>query len=157
MPRGNRTRPSVIPIAPPFDRRRRVRHRRRVRDQRSTPPRLSASEYDALFSGAAPPQRPGTERQHAAEAAHLPLRQRVMRCDGGRMCTCCLRMRAQEFRQRQAVGVVPVRIGSVLVPRSTRIERAEDRRFRVLHEAQPLDILVVDRDDDAPTRCRCGR
>ena len=65
----------------PFGRHRRVRHRRRVRDQR-----LDAAEAfgqrqqpDAVQEAPGRLERPEVERQHAAEAAHLPRGQLVLR------------------------------------------------------------------------------
>jgi hypothetical protein len=58
---------------------------------------------------------------------------------------------AEELRERKAVGVVRLhadrqRLGAA--QHQKRVERAEDRPFRVLDELQPLDVVVARRDDD---------
>ena len=64
-----------------------------------------------------------------------------------------LRVRGEELGQRQAVGVVllPSAARSVLVPRSTSHESNGLRMAPggVLHELQPLDVVVAHGDDDA--------
>ena len=123
----------------------------------STPPRLSASASSRTpFEQAARRlERAELERQHPAEAAHLAGRQRVLRVRG----------QARDSRRggpwgasaRKRASASPfslcraIRIGSVLVPRSTSHESngLEDRPFRVLDESQPLDVVVPHGDDDA--------
>ena len=91
----------------------------------STPPRLSASamQPDGVQQPPRRLERSELERQHAAEAAHLALRQLVLRM--GRQARVVdvphLRVRGQELapapgRSRCAARM---RSGSVLVPRST--------------------------------------
>ena len=63
-----------------------------------------------------------------------------------------LRVRAQERGERHPVGVVRLhpdrqRLGPA--QHQERVERAQDRALRVLHEPQPLDVLVTHGDDDA--------
>src|SRR5476649_1510067 len=55
-----------------------------------------------------------------------------------------LRVRAQELGEREAVGVVRLhpdrqRLGPA--EHEERVERAQDRAFRVLYEPQPLDVV----------------
>ena len=137
-------------------RHRRVRHRRGMGDQR-----FDAAE--ALGERAQPHrveqpprglERSEVERDHAAEAAHLFLRQRVLRM--GRQPRIVapgdLRVRLQKLRHGEAVLVVPLhperqRLGAA--QHQPRVERAEDRALGVLHELQPLDVVVPRRDDDA--------
>ena len=63
-----------------------------------------------------------------------------------------LRMRREELGERQPVGAVlhhPDRERLGPAQHQPRIERSQDRAGRVLHELQPLDVVVAHRDDDA--------
>jgi hypothetical protein len=99
-------------------------------------------------------ERADVEREHAAEAAHLAARQRVVRVvrqprvdhppHAG--------MRREELGQGLPVrAVLPHAQGEGLgaAQDEPRVERAEDRAGRVLHEPQPLDVLVARRHDHA--------
>ena len=72
----------------------------------STPPRLSASDisFTRLQHALRVLERPDVERQHPAEAAHLPLRQLVLRMVGQARVEHLLHLRVcgQELRQRHA-------------------------------------------------------
>ena len=64
-----------------------------------------------------------------------------------------LRVFRQELRDGHPVDVVlrhpdGERLGPT--QHEPRVERAEDRSRRVLHEPQPLDVVIPDGDDDAP-------
>ena len=91
----------------------------------STPPRLSASAISRTRSSTAARalERADVERDEPAEAPHLALRQRVLRVRGqARVDACASPSGARPGTRRCAmrVGVVrSMRIGSVLVPRST--------------------------------------
>jgi hypothetical protein len=61
-------------------------------------------------------------------------------------------LRAQEFREREAVGIVRLhpdgqRLGAA--QDEERVERTENRALGVLHEPEPLDVVVAHGDDDA--------
>ena len=123
----------------------------------STPPRLSASAISRtpFSSRARRLERSELEREHAAEAAHLPraparAADATAGPDSRRAATfgCA----ARNSRQRQAVGVVlrhaqRQRLGAA--QHQPRVERAEDRARGVLDEPQPLDVVVARGDDDA--------
>ena len=116
----------------------------------STPPRLSASAINCTEFEERPRlvERTEIERDHAAEAAHLPFGQFVMRVIGqpGVVHLRDLRMAGQERRERHAVLVVPLhpdrqRLGAA--QNQPGVHRAEDRAFGILHEPQPLDVIVA--------------
>ena len=66
---------------PPLGRHGRVRHRRRMRDERLDAAEALGQRHqpDAVADPARPLERARIERHHPAEAAHLPLRQLVLR------------------------------------------------------------------------------
>ena len=90
---------------------RRVRHRRRMRDERFDAAEALGERHqpDAVQQRRARLERSEIEREHAAEAAHLPLRQRVLRMrrqPGIVDLAAPSGAPARNSREREAVGVV---------------------------------------------------
>ena len=122
----------------------------------STPPRLSASacRRTAFSSRRAASSEPRSKASMPAEARHLLPGELVLRMRRQTRVVDPrdLRMGAQELRQGLAVGAVllhPQRQRLGAAKHQPRIERPQDGAFGVLHEPQPLDVVVADRDDDA--------
>ena len=95
-------------------------------------------------------QRPHAEGDHPAEPAHLAPREGVLRVrrQAGVVHGVDLRMRGQEVGQRHCVRVVALhpnrqRLGAA--EDEPGVHRPEDGALRVLHEAQPLDVIVAHR------------
>ena len=131
----------------------------------STPPRLSASANTLNRSSTvcAPLERADVERRSCRRSRASGARP-ARAADGSRArgsaprCTfgCAARNRAT----REAVGVVPLhahgeRLGAA--QHEPRVERPQDGAGRVLHELQPLDVLVAHCRRRCRRRCRCGR
>ena len=131
----------------------------------STPPRLSASASSRtlLSSRRAASSDPRSNDEHAAEArasAAAPARAADASAGPGSRRAAPsdappgTRASARPFAlccchpQRQRLGAAQ---------HQPRIERAEDRARRVLHEPQPLDVVVARRRRRRRRRCRCGR
>ena len=123
----------------------------------STPPRLSARDIRRTPFEHPPGRFQGAELegQHAAEPLHLAARQRVLGMVGqpGKVDA----LTPWDGAERNSASAMPlalccaIRSGSVLVPRSTS-QASNGPRIapgRVLHELQPLDVLVAGGDDDA--------
>ena len=151
-----RTRPSVIPSAlPVFRRDRGVRHRGGVGDQRFDAAEALGERHQphAVQQPARGLERAELEREHPAEAAHLTPRQLVLRMRGKARIVDALDlgMRGQKLREREAIGVVlrhAERKGLGAPQDQPRVHRAENRARGVLHELQPLDVVVAVGDDD---------
>ena len=140
----------------PVGRHRGVGHRRRVRDQRFDAAQAFGERHqpDAVQQPAGGFERAELERDHAAEAAHLAPGELVLRVRGEPRIVdvADLGVRGEELRERQTVGVVlhhPERQRLGAAQHQPRVERAEDGALRVLHEPQPLDVVVSHGDDDA--------
>ena len=166
MPTDTRTRSSVMPIAlPPLRRHRPVRHRGGVADQRLHAAEAFGQRHQPHAVEHRPRafQRSDRERDHAAEPAHLPLRPaRAAGATAGRGSGPAAPSDAPPGTRpaRCALALCrSIRSGSVLVPRSTSHASIGPRMapFRVLHEPQPLDVVVARRPPRCRRCCRCGR
>ena len=161
-----RTRPSVMPSACALvGRHRGVGHRGRMRDERFDAAEAFGERHqpDAVQQPPGRLERSEVERQHAAEAAHLACWR--ARAAGERAGPGSRRAGPWGGRRgtRRARGrsrcAALIRSGSVLVPRSTSHESngTQNRAGGVLHELQPLDVVVARRRSRCRRRCRCGR
>ena len=122
----------------------------------STPPRLSASAISRtlLSSVRALSSEPSAKEISPPNPRICRLRERVLRMRRQARVVHArhLRMRGQELGQRHRVGVVPLhpdrqRLGAA--QHEPRVHRPEDRALGVLHEPQPLDVVVAHGHDDA--------
>ena len=141
---------------PLFRGNRRMRHRRWMADQRFDAAKALRERHQLHGVQQRPRllERAETERDDAAEAAHLPPGELVVRMIGkpGIVHLRDLRMGGEELRQRQAVLVVPLhadrqRLGAA--QHQPRVHRSEDGALGVLHESQPLDVIVAHGHHDA--------
>ena len=122
----------------------------------STPPRLSASAHSRteLSSRRAASSDPRSNAIMPPNPRICVRGQRVlgMRRQARIVHAGDLRVSLQILRHGQAVRVVPFhpeRQRLRAAQHQPRIERTEDRALRVLHERQPLDVVVARRHDDA--------
>ena len=141
---------------PPLGRNRRVGHRRGMADQCFHAAEAFGQRHEAntFEQGAGAIERSELDRDQASETAHLTSGQRVLRMRGqaGIVHAGDFRVRGEEFGQRLRVGVVPLhadRQGLGSAQHEPGVHRPENGALGVLHEPQPLDVLVTDRHDDA--------
>ena len=130
----------------------------------STPPEAFGERHepDAVQHRARALERSHVEGQHAAEPLHLARGERVLRMvrQPGIVDLPHLRMPREILGDRLPVSVVRLHAhGHRLraAQHQPRVERAQDGARRVLHEPEPLDVVLAHRDRRCRRCCRCGR